>query len=94
MGAALKQKQRFGWMRTLSKMKTGLSGQRLRMFLYIGASSSIGSSSALFPMCLLATDNEAIAETVSASSASRLRTSLKEQPSVEAERCSECQYLL
>lgn len=47
----------------------------------------------LFPMCLLATDNEAIAETVSASSASRWRASLSEQPSVEAERCSERQYL-
>lgn len=44
-------------------------------------------------MCLLATDNEAIAETVSASSVSRRRASLKEHPSVEAERCSERQYL-
>lgn len=44
-------------------------------------------------MCLLATDNEAMAETVSASSASRRRASLNEQPSVEAERCSERQYL-
>lgn len=44
-------------------------------------------------MCLLATDNEAIAETVSASSVSRWRASLKEQPSVEAERCNERQYL-
>lgn len=44
-------------------------------------------------MCLLATDNEAIAETVSASSVSRWRASLREQASVEAERCSERQYL-
>lgn len=47
----------------------------------------------LFPMCLLATDSEAIAETVSASSASHRRASLREQPSVEAERSSERQYL-
>lgn len=44
-------------------------------------------------MCLLATDNEAMAETVSASSASRRRASLNEQPSVEAERWRERQYL-
>lgn len=44
-------------------------------------------------MCLLATDNEAMAETVSASSVSRCRASLREQPSVEAQRCSERQYL-
>lgn len=47
----------------------------------------------LFPICLLATDSEAIAETVSASSASRWRASLSEQPSVEAERWRERQYL-
>lgn len=47
----------------------------------------------LFPMCLLATDNEAMAETVSASSVSCRRASLSEQPSVEAKRCSERQYL-
>lgn len=34
-------------MRTLLKMRTGPGGQKLRMHLYIGASSSIGSSSAL-----------------------------------------------
>lgn len=38
---------------------------------YNGGSSSIGSSSVLFPMCLLATDREAIAVTVSASSLSQ-----------------------
>lgn len=47
----------------------------------------------LFPMCLLATDSEAIAETVSASSVSRCRASLREQASVEAQRRSERQYL-
>lgn len=47
----------------------------------------------LFPVCLFATDNEAMAETVSASSVSRCIASLNEQPSVEAERCSERQYL-
>lgn len=51
------------------------------------------SATYLFPICLLATDSEAMAETVSASSASRCRASLSEQPSVEAERCSERQYL-
>lgn len=53
----------------------------------------IDNSAYLFPMCLLATDNEAIAETVSASSTSCRRASLNEQPSVEAERCRERQYL-
>lgn len=47
----------------------------------------------LFPMCLFATDSEAIAETVSASSTSCRRASLSEHPSVEAERFSERQYL-
>lgn len=40
--------------------------------LYNGGSSSIGSSSGLFPSCLLATDREAMAVTVSASSVSHL----------------------
>lgn len=47
----------------------------------------------LFPIRWLATDNKAIAETVSASSVSRWRASLNEQPRVEAERCRERQYL-
>lgn len=47
----------------------------------------------LFPMCLLATESDAMADTVSASSASRCRASLSEQPSVEAERWRERQYL-
>lgn len=47
----------------------------------------------MFPAFLPATDNDAIAETVSASSVSRRRASFREQPSVEAERSSERQYL-
>lgn len=47
----------------------------------------------LFPACLLATESEAMADTVSASSASRCRASLSEQPNMEAERWRERQYL-
>ena len=47
----------------------------------------------LLLMCLLATDSKAMAVTVSVSSLSERSTSLREQPSLEAAGCRECQYL-
>lgn len=64
-----------GDFRDLDESWKGLKGL---FAFYMGGPSSIGSSSALLPMCLLATEREAMAVTVSASSVSHLRASLRE----------------
>lgn len=74
------------------------SDMQLQRFLYKHKQWDLrepyrGHTTDLFPMCLLATDNEAMAETVSASSTSRCSASFNDQPRVEAERCRERQYL-